>query len=127
MKILIVDDDDAILTIFSTALKKNNFEVITAKDGASGLEMAKNQKPDLILLDQILPDVKGNDLLPKLKQDQATQSIPVAMLSNFGQKEIVEEAMKQGAEDYILKYQIEPEDLVKKINDILKVKKEGIN
>ncbi|MCL5433074.1 MAG: response regulator [Patescibacteria group bacterium] len=127
MKILIVDDDDAILTIFSTALKKNNFEVITAKDGASGLETAKSQKPDLILLDQILPDIKGNDLLPKLKEDQATGSIPVAMLSNFGQKEIVEEAIKQGAVDYILKYQIDPQDLVTKINDILKVKKEGID
>lgn len=115
MKILIVDDDAEITTVFSTALKNEGYEVITALDGNSGIEKAKTEKPDIILLDQVLPDWKGNDILKTLKEDTATKNTPIAMLSNFGQNELVQEALNNGALDYILKYQIEPEDLIKKV------------
>lgn len=120
-KILLIDDDQAIITVFETALKKNGFEVVTAQDGKTGLEKAKSENPNLILLDQILPDMKGNDILKTLKQDSQTQTIPVAILSNFGQNELVQEAINLGAIDYILKYQIEPEDLVNKLKEVLKM------
>lgn len=124
MKVLLIDDDQAILTVFETALKKEGFEVITALDGKTGLEKAKIERPNLILLDQILPDMKGNDLLKTLKQDLITQKIPVAILSNFGQNELVQEAINAGAIDYILKYQIETNDLMEKVKEILKPKSE---
>lgn len=124
-KVLIVDDDQALLTIFSTALEKAGFEVTTALTGAEGIEKAKTENPSLVLLDQVLPDVNGNDVLKKLKEDPQTQSLKIAMLSNFGQSELVEQAIQAGALDYILKYQIEPEDLVNKVQGLLKEKEEN--
>ena len=75
----------------------------------------------MILLDQVLPDIQGNEVLTTLKQDDATKSIPVAMLSNFGQTELVQKAINSGATDYILKYQIEPDELDTKIRDIVRI------
>ncbi|OGH48250.1 MAG: hypothetical protein A3A51_04510 [Candidatus Levybacteria bacterium RIFCSPLOWO2_01_FULL_39_10] len=121
MKILMIDDDQAVLTLFSTALKKHGYDIVTAPDGKSGIEKAKTEKPDMILLDQVLPDIQGNEVLTTLKQDDATKSIPVAMLSNFGQTELVQKAINSGATDYILKYQIEPDELDTKIRDIVRI------
>ncbi len=120
MKILMVDDDEALLTVFSTALKKHGYEVITAANGQQGLEKARNEKPDFIFLDQVLPDIQGNEVLKTLKEDLATKMIPVAMLSNFGQNELIQKAINTGAADYILKYLIEPDDLDTKIRDLTK-------
>ncbi len=119
-KILLVDDDQSILTIFETALKTAGYETVTASDGKSGLERATAEKPDLILLDQVLPDMNGNDVLKTLKQDQNLKNIPVSLLSNFGQNQLVQDALSAGAVDYILKYQVEPQDLVNKVGEILK-------
>lgn len=119
-KILLIDDDEALVTIFSTALQKAGFEVVSALNGANGIEKAKNEKPDIILLDQVIPDIGGNDVLKTLKQDSDTKNIPVAMLSNFGQNKLVEDAITLGASDYILKYQVEPQDVIKKVQEILK-------
>lgn len=120
MKILLVDDDAALLTIYQTALSQAGYEVLTAPDGQSGLNRAKVDKPDLILLDQVLPDIQGNEVLKTLKQDEETKAIPVAMLSNFGQHELIQEAINSGAVDYILKYQVEPKDVVAKIAELSK-------
>lgn len=119
-KILLIDDDEALVTIFSTALQKAGFEVISALNGTHGIEKAKNEKPDIVLLDQVIPDIGGNDVLKTLKQDSDTKNIPVAMLSNFGQNKLVEDAITLGASDYILKYQVEPQDVIKKVQEILK-------
>lgn len=120
MKILLIDDDEAITTVFGAALKKAGFEIIVVPDGKTGLDKAKIEKPNLILLDQILPDMKGNDLLKTLKDDPSTKSIPVSLLSNFGQNELIQQAISIGAVDYILKYQVEPQDLVGKVNEMVK-------
>ena len=120
MKILLIDDDEALKTIFQSSLQKAGFEVVTAPDGKTGLERTKTEKPDFVLLDQILPDMKGNEILATLKEDVDTKGIPVAMLSNYGQSELVQDAINHGAVDYILKYQVEPQDLVTKINDLMK-------
>jgi DNA-binding response OmpR family regulator len=119
MKILLVDDDEALLTIFETAFKKDGLEVVTASTGEDGLNKTKTEKPDIILLDQILPDISGNDVLKTLKQDDATKNIPVMILSNFSQQELVDKALEQGAVDYIFKYQVEPKDVVEKVRAIL--------
>lgn len=126
MKILLIDDDSDLLAIFETALKKEGFEVITAPDGATGLEKAKSEKPDLILIDQILPDMNGNDILKTLKQEESTKNVPMAILSNFGQKELVQQAIDEGAQDYILKYQIEPADLIDKVKSMIKDARSGL-
>lgn len=119
-KILLIDDDSAISTVFATALTKGGLSVTAAEDGKTGIEKAKTEKPDLILLDQVLPDLNGNDILKELKQNPETKSIPVVMLSNFGQQEFIDQALKNGALDYLLKYRIDALDLVDKVKQMLK-------
>lgn len=121
MKILIVDDDENLSAIFETALQNSGFETVFALNGKSGIDKARSEKPSLILLDQVLPDISGNEVLKTLKTDSNTQNIPVLMLSNFSQEELVKEAIDGGAMDYIYKYQVEPQDLVSKVKQALKV------
>lgn len=74
---------------------------------------------DLVLMDQMMPDMSGNDALQTLKADPTLNKIPVAMLTNFSHDQVVTEALGRGAVDYILKYQVSHEDLVKKVQQIL--------
>lgn len=119
-KVLLIDDDQALVAVFESALTQEGFQVVVAYDGRTGIERAASEKPNLVLLDQVIPDMAGNDVLRALKQDNNTKSIPVAMLSNFGQNQLVQDALSQGAVDYILKYQVEPQDLVNKVKELLK-------
>lgn len=121
MKILIIDDDENLSLIFETTLQKNGFQTVLALNGKTGIDKAKIEKPDLILLDQVLPDISGNEILKTLKADSQTQNIPVLMLSNFSQEELVKEAINNGATDYIFKFQIEPQDLADKVKQALKI------
>jgi len=121
VKVLIVDDDENLSAIFEAALQKDGLETVFALNGQTGIDKAKSEKPDLVLLDQVLPDISGNEVLKTLKADATTQSIPVLMLSNFSQEELVKEAIDNGAMDYIFKYQVEPQDLVNKVKQALKI------
>lgn len=118
-KVLLVDDDESLVTVFSAALQKNGFETVTAADGATGVEKAKSEKPDLILLDQVLPDISGNEVLKKIKEDETTKNIPVIILSNFSQEELVKQALNEGAFDYVFKYQVATVDVVNKVKHAL--------
>ena len=119
MKILLVDDEQSILDIFGGVLQKAGHQIITSMNGTDGLHKAELEKPNLILLDQILPDMNGNDVLRNLKQNDSTKTIPIAILSNYTQDSMMQEAIKLGAVDYIMKYQIEPTDIVAKVNQFL--------
>jgi CheY-like chemotaxis protein len=119
MKILIIDDDEMISEIWSIALKKEGYEVITAMNGKDGINEAKTKLPNLILIDQIMPDIKGNDLLRMLKDDPQTKAIPVAVVSNYNESQLMQDSIQAGAIDYILKYQIEPQDLVNKVKTLI--------
>lgn len=118
MKVLIIDDDEMLKNVWSLVLKKDGSEVFTASSGREGIEVAKKEQPDFILLDQIMPDMKGNEVLSILKQDPATQNILVAIASNYSENELMQDAIQKGAVDYILKYQIDPQDLVNKIKTL---------
>ncbi len=118
MKILMIDDDPALITVISTALQAENYQIITAADGRTGLNLAQTEKPDFILLDQVLPDIQGNEVLATLKQNEDTKNIPVVLFSNFYKPELMQQAINQGAVDYLLKYQIEPKDLLTKIKSL---------
>lgn len=119
MKILIIDDDQLTSTTWSMGLKTAGFDVINATNGQDGINQAKSQKPNLILLDQIMPDMLGNEVLGTLKQDPETSSIPVMLISNYNENQMMKDAIAQGAVDYILKYQIETKDLVDKVKSLL--------
>lgn len=118
-KILIVDDELQIASIFQTALKTAGFDAKIATSGKDGIDLAKSEHFDLILLDQMIGDLSGNEVLKTLKQDLSFKNTPIAMLTNFGHDTLIKEAMEQGAVDYILKYQISTNDLISKVKSIL--------
>jgi len=118
-KVLLVDDEESITAVFSQILQTGGFDVITAKNGTDALAKATSELPNVILLDQILADTTGNQILQQLKHEPKTQNIPVAMLTNFNQDTFVKEAVNAGASDYLLKYQISPEDLIAKVNQLM--------
>jgi CheY-like chemotaxis protein len=115
MKILIIDDDQLTSTAWAMGLKSAGFEVINATNGQDGINLVKSQKPNLVLLDQIMPDMLGNAVLASLKQDPETKMIPIMIISNYNENQMMKDAIAQGAIDYILKYQVETEDLIDKI------------
>lgn len=118
-KILLVDDEEKTATVFEAALKQGGYDVIVAKDGKSALEEVRKTTFDAVLLDQMMPDLSGSEVLKTLKQDPATKEIPVAMLTNFGHDEMIKEALNLGAQDYILKYQVAPADLISKMKRLI--------
>lgn len=120
MKVLIIDDDEDLVTVFSAALQNSGYEIASAFTAQDGLSKAKSDKPNVILLDQVLPDMAGNDVLKTLKQQDETKNIPVILLSNFSQEELVKGAIDSGAVDYLFKYQVEPVDVVSKVKEALK-------
>lgn len=121
MKVFLIDDDENLVNIFSAALSKEGFQTAFSLTGEDGLAKVKVEKPDVILLDQVLPDMSGNDILKNLKLDEATKAIPVILLSNFSQEELVKGAIDEGAVDYLFKYQVEPKDVVVKVKEALKI------
>ena len=118
-KILIVEDDLAISQLYETELTLKGLTVVTAADGAIGYEKVISEKPDLILLDIMMPNVSGIDMLKRLKADENLKNITVVMLTNFGQENLVQESFSLGAQGYILKYQVTPAELYDKVANLL--------
>lgn len=118
-KILIVEDDKFLRELISKKLSDEGFTTHEAGDGEEGLKQIKEIRPDLILLDLILPSIDGFEVLTRMKQDQKISSIPVVILSNLGQKEEVERGLKLGASDYLIKAHFTPGEIIEKIKNIL--------
>lgn|SRR5512142_268381 len=119
VKVLIVDDDAFLSGIYATKLELDGFEVATARDGEEGLKAAMREKPDLILLDVLMPKLDGFEVLKRLKADEETKQIPVIMLTNLGQKEDIEKGLQDGAVDYLIKAHFVPAEAVDKIKKVL--------
>ncbi len=118
-KVLLVDDELAVASVFETALKNAGFEVRIAGDAKNGITLAQSEPFDVILLDQMLPDLSGNEVLKTIKTSGANVQTPVSMLSNFSNDVTVKEAMSLGAKDYIMKYEISPDGLVDKVHGLM--------
>jgi DNA-binding response OmpR family regulator len=115
LKILVVDDEKIISDTVTLILQSRNYEVITASNGAEGVEKAKSEHPDLILLDIKMPVMNGHDACVKLKEDKSTKKIPVLMLTGQGDRDAVMKARLTGADDYVIK-PFTMETLLTKIN-----------
>jgi len=118
-KILFIEDDMALQKAFGTILKNKGYEVTSAFDGETGLKMAKEEGPDLILLDLILPKIHGFEVLKRLKEEKETQEIPVIILTNLEDTENVGKALELGATTYLLKTQYGLEEVLEKIKKTL--------
>ena len=118
-KILVVEDDKFLREMITRKLDRENYEVIQAVDGEQGEEKIKEEHPDLILLDLILPGIDGFTVLERVKQDPEVKDIPVIILSNLGQKSEVERGLKLGAIDFLIKAHFTPGEIIKKIKETL--------
>ncbi len=112
--VLVVDDEENIRIILAYTLRLNGFEVYLAKDGPTGLELAREKKPDVIVLDWMMPEMDGLEVLSELENDEGTKDIPVIMFTAKGKMLDVGQALYQGAADYILK-PFEPDELAEVI------------
>jgi len=99
---------------------KKGYDSIEAVDGEKGIKTVKDEKPDLVLLDLILPGIDGFEVLTKIKEDAKIAQIPVIILSNLGQKDDIEKGIKMGAVDYLIKAHFTPGEIIDKIKIILK-------
>jgi CheY-like chemotaxis protein len=119
VKILFIDDNPVDRTLISKLLAKYDFNVLLAVDGIKGLSLAQEEKPDLILLDIILPHISGIELCKKLKKEPLTQNIPVIFYTSTNTPRELIDYASYGAQDYLQK-DMPPEELVSAINSILK-------
>jgi len=113
--ILFIEDESALQKTFGEVLKQEGYEMISALDGEIGLRLAEAKKPDLILLDLILPKIHGFDVLKKLKQAEGTKHISVIVLTNLEGMRDVDMALELGATTYLVKAQYSLEEVVEKI------------
>ncbi len=102
-KILIIDDNPVVARMTEALLVSINYEVVHARDGVSGIQMAKTAKPDVILLDIILPGMHGFEVCKQLKSDAATRTIPVVIISGTGLEEVAENEPDVQADAYLNK------------------------
>lgn len=112
MKVLIVDDEKGILKMYSEYLQTSGIEVLQAIDGQTGIKLAEEQKPDVILLDIIMPRYNGLDVLKDIKSDPEIKNIPIFLLTNLPEESSGEKAKELGAAGYLVKAQYEPRMIV---------------
>lgn len=118
-RVLVVDDEPDILNLLEYNLKRSGFQAILAKDGPEAIEAAKAHRPDLVLLDIMLPDMEGTEVLRRLKSLESTASIPVIMLTAKGEEIDKIVGFELGAEDYITK-PFSPRELILRVKAVLK-------
>lgn len=119
-KILIIEDEKILAEMYKEKFEAEGFDVFLAFDSQEGLEVAKKEKPELILLDILLPSENGVYLLQKIKKDNNISKIPVIAFSNYDDQKTKNEAMELGAIDYIIKANHTPQEIIEKIKNYLK-------
>ena len=119
-KILLIEDEEALQKSLSKALEDEGFNVVGAYDGKTGLGLALKEKPDLILLDLILPQMDGFEVLRELKKSPETKNISVMILTNLEQTQNVEKTIEFGPLNYLVKANYNLDEIVEKIKESLK-------
>ena len=118
--VLLIEDDRDTLEMYRTKLELDGYTVHVAFDGVEGLERAKELLPDIVFLDVRLPRKDGFEVLQELRQHKPTAETPVIILSNFGEKDLVDRGLKLGALEFLIKAQTSPGALSEGINEWLK-------
>lgn len=119
VKLVIIEDDALLSRMYQTIFTSNNYEVVVATDGEAGLVQVRKHKPNLILLDIMMPKLNGLDVLKKLKADPEVRGIPVVILTNLAGSRDVETALSLGAVRYIIKSETKPKQVEEIVRGIL--------
>lgn len=119
-KILIIEDESALQKTIGDILIQEGYEIVSALDGEKGLELAKAENPDLILLDLVLPKMHGFEVLKALKEDKGTRDTPIIVLTNLEAMGDVEKALELGATTYLVKASYSLEEIIDKVKKALR-------
>ncbi len=114
-KILLIEDEEIMIDLLKRKLITEGYEVSVARDGEEGLKTMKETKPDLILLDIIMPKMGGFEVMDKMQKDKELKKIPVIVISNSGQPVELDKAQKLGAKDWLIKTEFDPQEVIEKI------------
>lgn len=120
-KILVVEDEPSLISALRNKITQSGFEFSEARNGQEGLAKALAEKPDLILLDVIMPVMDGLTMLHKLREDEWGKEVPVIILTNLSDDKKVMEAVKQGSYDYLIKSNWSINEVINKIKERLKM------
>ncbi len=115
-KIVLIEDEETLANLLQTKLQRAGYEVNVAGDGIAGLELIRSVKPDLVLLDMLLPRLNGFGVLEKLEEDRLLPDLPVMIISNSGQPVEIDRALKMGVKDYAVKVNFDPGEVLEKVN-----------
>jgi DNA-binding response OmpR family regulator len=118
-KILIIEEDRFLRKIYKNKFSRAGFEFREAISGDEGLNKVYSEKPDLVLLDLMLPKKSGFEVLVELKRDKSTRKIPVVILSNLAQEEDIQRVMSLGASDYLIKTEVSLSDVIDRVKECL--------
>ena len=119
-KILIIEDEKILGEMYQDKFTQAGFKTILINTAEEGIKATSKEKPDLILLDILLPKANGISFLKKLKKDKNLSSIPVVAFSNYDDQEVKKEAHQLGVEDYLIKTNYTPQEIIEKIKNYLK-------
>ncbi len=114
-KILIVEDEEIVSGLLEKKLKNEGYEVFCAKDGEEGLEKMRKIKPDLILLDIIMPKKGGFEVMEEMQKEEDLKNLPVIVISNSGQPVELDRAKSLGAKDWLIKTEFDPQEVLEKV------------
>ena len=120
VRVLFIEDDPTVAQMYKLKLELDGYQVTMAKDGEEGLQLASEVRPDIIFLDIRLPKMDGFAVLERLRGNEQTRHIPVVILSNYGERELVERGLKLGALEYLIKSQTTPANLSRGVEGWLK-------
>lgn len=114
-KILLIEDEKLMIELLEKKLAQEGYEVKVAKDGVEGLEKMREEKPDIILLDIVMPRKGGFEVMEEMSQDEELKQIPVVVISNSGQPVELDRAKRLGAKDWLIKTEFDPQEVIDKV------------
>lgn len=120
MKIVIIDDEQPILEVYSKELEHVGFDVFTAENAEDGFDLVLTEKPEILLLDIMLPGQSGLELLKQIKNDERTKDTKVVMLTNLDAVAVIDEGYELGADAYFVKAEFVPSQIADEIQNLIK-------
>jgi len=117
--ILLIEDEESFRSIYGDVIKHDGYEILEAEDGERGWNLVKEKKPDLVILDLILPKLHGLEVLKKIRSNEETKTIPVLILSVQGEQMDIQKGLELGANDYTVKGFYSPREILGKVHSLL--------
>jgi len=114
-KILIIEDEELLYNLLERKLNEKGYQASVAKDGVEGMKMIKEIKPDLVLLDIVMPNKNGFEVMDEMQADEKLKHIPIIVISNSGQPVEIDKAKELGAKDWLIKTEFDPQEVIEKV------------